>query len=123
RRSGYVRGEGPAAGESEPGDDCGCGGQTPGSGRGRYATVAGDREKRAERAAGGEAAGLEDRHQERGREAPGSGTADVGAGHADCNSAGDCYGVGRGTGRETEGGRREHGGSAGRYDAGTAGSN
>ena len=86
------------------------------------AALARDREKRAERAAGGEAAGLEDRHQERRRKAPGSGTADVGAGHADRNSAGVGYGNGRGAGRETEGGGREHGGVAGRYDAGATGS-
>src|SRR5271157_2995711 len=116
------RGESAAAGESEPGDDCGCGGQASGSGGGRYAALAGDREKRAERAAGGEAAGLEDRHQERRRKAAGSGTADVGAGHADRNSAGECYGTGRGPGRETEGGGREHGGVTGRYDAGATGS-
>src|SRR5208282_1780783 len=122
RGSGYVRGKSAAAGESKPGDDCGRGGQASGSGGGRYATLAGDREKRPERAAVGEAAGLEDRHQERGRKASGSGTADVGAGHADRNSAGVGYGTGRGTGRETEGGGREYGGVAGRYDAGATGS-
>ena len=119
---GYVRGKGAAAGESEPRDDCGCDGQASGSGGGRHAAFARDREKRAERAPGGEAAGLEDRHQERRRKAAGSGTADVGAGHADRNSAGNCYRTGRRAGRETEGCGREYGGIAGRYDAGATGS-
>ena len=65
--------------------------------------------KKAERAAGGETAGLEDRHQERGRKAAGSGTADVGAGHADRHSVRECYGTGRGAGREIEGGGCKYG--------------
>src|SRR5208282_5917968 len=91
RGSGYVRGESAAASESEPGHDCRCGGQASGSGGGRHPALAGDREKRPERAPGGQAAGLEDRHQERRRKAARSGTADVGAGHANRNSAGECY--------------------------------
>src|ERR1019366_7804731 len=59
RGSGYVRGESAAAGESEPGNDCRCGRQASGSGGGRYPTLAGDREKRPERAAGGQAAEAE----------------------------------------------------------------
>ena len=49
--------------------------------------VAGHRQEGPERAPGGEAAGLEDRHQERRGEAPGGGAADAGSGrrahHAD----------------------------------------
>ena len=46
----------------------------------RHAAFAGHRQEGPERAAGGEAAGLEDRHQERRREAPGSRAADAGHG-------------------------------------------
>ncbi len=44
-----------------------------GSDRGRHPAFARHRQEGAERPPGGQAAGLEDRHQERGREAPGSG--------------------------------------------------
>ena len=53
-----------------------------GSDRRRLAALAGHRQEGAERAPGGQAAGLEDRYQERGREAAGSGVADGGAGGA-----------------------------------------
>ena len=53
-----------------------------GSDRGRFAALARHRQEGAERAAGGETAGLEDRYQERGREAAGSGIADGRAGGA-----------------------------------------
>ena len=53
-----------------------------GSDRRRFAALARHRQEGAERAPGGQAAGLEDRHQERGREAPGSGVADGRAGGA-----------------------------------------
>ena len=48
--------------------------QAHGSDRRRHAALAGHRQEGAERAAGREAAGLADRHQERRREAPGSGS-------------------------------------------------
>ena len=54
--------------------------QAHGSDRRRHAALAGNRQEGPERAAGGQAPGLEDRHQERGREAPGSRIADGGAG-------------------------------------------
>jgi transcription termination/antitermination protein NusA len=56
--------------------------QAYGSDRRRYAVVARDRQERAERPPGGETARLEDRHQERRREAAGSGGAHGNAGRA-----------------------------------------
>ena len=91
-----------------------------GSDRGRHAIVAGHRQEGPERALGREAAGLEDRHQERRGEAPGSRAADAGSGrrahHADR--------AGNRTGRKhhPEAGHRGHHdrGGAGRHDAGAA---
>ena len=73
-------------------------GPAHGSDRRRHATVARDRQEGPERPACREAARLEDRHQERGREAAGSGVADGGAGGpgragfraARLRSAGEC---------------------------------
>ena len=68
--------------------------------------LAGDRQEGAERSPCRQAAGLEDRHQERGREAPGSGAADVGAGHQCLHAAGERAGAGRR--RHREAGRGRH---------------
>ena len=79
--------------------------------------VAGHRQEGPERAAGGQAAGLEDRHQERGREAPGSRAADAGSGRRahDADRAGN--GAGRKHHPEAGGCRHYDGGGAGRHDA------
>ena len=71
----------------EPGEDFArdhhrCRRKAHGSDRRRYAALAGHRQEGAERAPGREAAGLAHRHQERGREAAGSGVADGRAGGA-----------------------------------------
>ena len=55
-------------------------GKAHGSDRRRFAALAGHRQEGAECAPGGQAAGLEDRHQERRRKAAGSGVADGRAG-------------------------------------------
>ena len=77
RRFGHLCRKGIAACEGEPRHRGRCRGEAPGSDRRRQPAVAGHRQEGPERPAGGEAAGLEDRHQERGREAPGSRAADV----------------------------------------------
>ena len=69
-------------GEGEPHHHPRSAGKAHGSDRGRFAALARHRQEGAERAPGGQAAGLENRYQERGREAPGSGIADGRAGGA-----------------------------------------
>ena len=65
--------------------------QASGSRRRRHATLARHRQEGAERPPGGQAARLEDRHQERRRKAPGSRATDVGAGHANRHAARNRY--------------------------------
>ena len=94
------------------------GGKASRSGRRRQPALARHRQEGPERPPGGQAAGLEDRHQERGRKAPGSRAADVGAGFADCDAAGEGAWAGRRPDREAGGGRHHDRRSAGRHDAG-----
>ena len=70
--------EGPAAGQGEPRLDHRSDRQAARSHRRRHAAVAGHRQEGPERPPRGQAAGLEDRHQERRGEAPGSRAADAG---------------------------------------------
>ena len=120
---GHVRREGAAAGEGQPRDRGRCGGQASRSGRRRQPALARHRQEGTERPPGGEAAGLEDRHQERGREAPGSRAADVGAGHRRrATPLENVPGLGEGLVEKLRRGGRDHGRSAGRYDAGATGS-
>ena len=64
--------------------------QASGSHGRRQPALARHRQEGPERSPGGQAAGLEDRHQERGREAAGSRAADVGAGRHASHAAGEC---------------------------------
>ena len=77
--AGHLRRKGAAAGQGQPRHRGRCRRQASRSRRGRHPAFPRHRQKGAERPPGGQAAGLEDRHQERGREAPGSRAADVGA--------------------------------------------
>ncbi len=80
--------EGAAAGQGEQSFDHQPGGEADRGDRRRYAAFACHRQKRTERPAGGQAAGLEDRHQERGGEAPGGRAADAGDGRRRDDSGG-----------------------------------
>ena len=82
RRSGGLRHARAEPGQGEPHHHPRSARKAHGSDCGRFAAFAGHRQKGAERAPGGQAAGLEDRYQERGREAAGSGIADGRAGGA-----------------------------------------
>src|SRR5574341_1510417 len=75
--------------------------------RSRHPVVPGHRQEGAERAPGGQAAGLEDRHQERGREAAGGRAADVGAGGAAHHPAGEGGRPERGSGGKADSGGRD----------------
>ena len=99
------------------------GGQAHGSDRRRHAAFARHRQEGPERPAGGEAAGLEDRHQERRREAPGSGDRHGGAGSGRRACVGsDRSRPGRGHRRKADRSGRRHGGEARLHDARGAGS-
>ena len=93
-------------------------GKAHGSDRRRYAALARHRQEGAERAPGGQAAGLEDRYQERRREAPGSGVRHGRAGvpRAPVSVLID-YGLTEETGRKADGSRRRHDREAGQHDA------
>ncbi len=90
------------------------------SDRRRYAALAGHRQEGTERPPGRQAAGLEDRHQERRGEAPGSRAADAGSHRRSFNADRAGYRAGRRHHSEAGGRRHHHGGGSGRHDAGAA---